>query len=70
MLIRTGALPPAKIAEAQEKLDDALDEAVLERTLYGHVEVEEFTEEQASEMMAAAHRRWTGCKRKSRESMT
>jgi hypothetical protein len=57
LLIRSGALPPMKIAEAQEKLDDANDEAVLEQTLYGHVEVEEFTEEQGSEMMAAAQRR-------------
>jgi hypothetical protein len=57
MLIRSGALPPMKIAEAQEKLDDAQDEAVLERTLYGHVDVEEFTEEQASGMLAAAQRR-------------
>lgn len=57
MLIRTGALPPAKIADAQQKLDDALDEAVLERTLYGHVAIEEFTEEQASDMLAAAERR-------------
>ncbi len=57
MLIRTGALPPIKIAEAQEKLDDAKDEAILERTLYGHVEAGEFTEEQAAEMLAAAQRR-------------
>lgn len=56
-LIKTGALAPAKIADAQQNLDDATDEAVLERTLYGHIEVEEFTEEQAAEMVAAAQRR-------------
>lgn len=54
-LVNTGALPPVKIAEAQKNLDDAMDEAVLERTLYGHIE--EASEEQASEMVAAAQRR-------------
>jgi hypothetical protein len=37
-LIQTGALPPMKIADARLNLDDAMDEAVLERTLYAHVE--------------------------------
>ncbi|HEV1286332.1 MAG TPA: hypothetical protein VNU44_13515 [Bryobacteraceae bacterium] len=54
-LVNTGALPPVKIAEAQQNLEDAMDEAVLERTLYGHVE--ESSEEQASEMVAGAQRR-------------
>jgi hypothetical protein len=54
-LIRTGALPAAKIGDAQLNLDDAMDEAVLERTLYGHIE--ETDEQQAAEMLAAAHRR-------------
>ena len=53
--IAAGALPPAKIAEAQQSLDDALDEAVLEHTLYSHVE--EFTETEATQMLAAATRR-------------
>jgi hypothetical protein len=56
-LVKTGALPPAKIAEAQQNLEDAKDQAQLERTLYGHLGIEEFTEEQASEMVAAATRR-------------
>jgi hypothetical protein len=56
-LVKTGALPPAKIAEAQQNLEDAKDQAVLERTLYGRLAVEEYTEEQASEMLAAATRR-------------
>jgi len=54
-LVKTGALPPAKIAEAKQNLEDAMDEAVLERTLYAHLE--EFSEDQASEMVAAAQRR-------------
>jgi hypothetical protein len=53
--ISSGALPPAKIAEAQQNLQDAQDEAVLEHTLYSHVE--EFSEVQASEMLSAAQRR-------------
>jgi hypothetical protein len=56
-LIKTGALAPAKVAEAQQNLDDALDEAVLERTLYGQVQAEDITEEQGSEMIEAAQRR-------------
>jgi hypothetical protein len=54
-LIKTGALPAAKIADAQENLDDAMDEAVLEKTLYGHLE--ECDEQQAADMSAAAQRR-------------
>jgi hypothetical protein len=54
-LVSSGALPVAKIADAQLNLDDAMDEAVLERTLYGHIE--ESDEQQASEMLAAAQRR-------------
>jgi hypothetical protein len=56
-LIKTGALAPAKIAEAQENLEDATDQAVLERTLYGRIGIEEFTEQQATDMLAAAQRR-------------
>jgi len=54
-LIKTGALPPVKMAEAQQNLDDAMDEAVLERTLYGHLE--ENGENDGAEMVAAARRR-------------
>jgi len=54
-LVKTGALPPVKIAEARQNLEDAMDEAVLERTLYGHIE--ESSEEQAAEMVQAAQRR-------------
>jgi hypothetical protein len=54
-LIKTGALPAAKITDAQLNLDDALDEATLERTLYGHLE--ETDEQQASDMLAAAQNR-------------
>jgi hypothetical protein len=54
-LINTGALPAVKIADAQLNLDDALDEEVLEKTLYGHIE--ETDEQQAADMLSAAQRR-------------
>lgn len=54
-LIKTGALPAAKIADAQLNLDDAIDEDVLDRTLYGHIE--ETNEQQATDMLSAAQRR-------------
>jgi hypothetical protein len=54
-LINTGALPVAKIADAQLNLDDALDEEVLERTLYGHIE--ETEEQQAADMLRSAQSR-------------
>jgi len=54
-LVNSGDLPIAKIADAQQNLDDAMDEAVLERTLYGHLE--ETDEQQAAEMLAAAQAR-------------
>lgn len=47
-----GLLPAAAIREAQEAVDDASDEAVLDQTLYG-----DLTEQQASSMLAAAQRR-------------
>jgi hypothetical protein len=50
-LIQSGALPAAKIVEAKQNLEDAMDEAVLERTLYGP------DENEANEMLAAAQRR-------------
>ncbi len=53
--IASGALPPAKMAEAQQNLDDAIDETVLEHTLYSHIE--DSSEAQANEMVAAAQRR-------------
>jgi hypothetical protein len=56
-LIAAGALAPAKILEAQQNLEDAKDVEVLDRTLYGHIAIEEFTEQQAADMLGAAQRR-------------
>jgi hypothetical protein len=44
-LIKSGALPPAKIQEAQQNLDDVLDEAIVEKNADPH------------ETLAAAQRR-------------
>lgn len=56
-LVAAGAAPQAKLIEAQTDLDDAIDEAVLERTLYGRMAIEELSERQANDMIAAAGRR-------------
>jgi hypothetical protein len=55
--VKAGLLPASKLAEAQRSLDDATDEAVLDQTLYGHVEIQDLTEAQAAEMLSAAQRR-------------
>jgi hypothetical protein len=52
-----GLIPAAKLAEAQQAIDDALDAEVLERTLYGHVEIEKLSPAQVDEMVGAAQRR-------------
>ena len=56
-LVAAGALAPARLAEAEQALGDAHDEAILNRTLYGSVTVQDLTEEQSSEMITAARRR-------------
>jgi hypothetical protein len=56
-LVAAGALAPARLAEAEQALGDAHDEAILNRTLYGSVTVQDLTEEQSREMIAAATRR-------------
>jgi hypothetical protein len=56
-LIDAGAAPPSRLAEAQAEVDDARDEATLERTLYGRIAIEDLSERQAADMVAAARRR-------------
>jgi hypothetical protein len=55
-LVEAGALPRNALREAERKLEEAADEAVLGRTLYGALELEELTEAQAQEMLGAAER--------------
>ena len=52
-----GLVPEMRIADAQQALEDASDADVLDRTLYGHLAVEDLSEQQGSEMVAAAERR-------------
>ncbi|MCS6952206.1 MAG: hypothetical protein RMK57_15905 [Bryobacterales bacterium] len=55
-LVEQGILPPARLEEARERLEEAEDEAVLRRTLYLGTAAD-LTEEDAAAMVAAARRR-------------
>lgn len=63
-LVAAGAVAPARLQDAEQALDDARDQAILERTLYGRMTVQDMTEQQAQEMMAAAQRRFDRQKQK------
>lgn len=56
-LVAAGAVAPARLTEARTNLADTQDAAVLDKTLYGRVSLEDFTEAQAAEMIGAAERR-------------
>lgn len=56
-LVKTGALPRVRLEEAQEKMADAQDEAILQHTLYGELPVQNLSEAMADDMVAAAQRR-------------
>jgi hypothetical protein len=56
-LVIAGVLAPVKLADAQRSFDDACDEVVLDRILYGHIQLEDLSERQAGDMVAAAERR-------------
>jgi hypothetical protein len=53
-LVRAGAMPAAKLQEAEKKLADAQDEEVLARAMA--VQTDDLTEQQVEEMTAAAQR--------------
>jgi len=55
--VTSGALPRIRLEQAQEDLEDAKDDAILARTLYGELPVKDVTEQMADEMVAAAQRR-------------
>ncbi len=57
-LVAAGALPRNRLVEAEEALADAHDSAILKRTLYGALTVEELTEDQCQEMVEAAQRQY------------
>ncbi len=54
--VEAGAAPRQKLDQVRQSLDDAQDEAILRGTLYGSLTVEDLTEEQGREMVAAANR--------------
>ena len=56
-LVEVGALPRIRLEQAQRDLEDARDSATLDRTLYGHIPIQNLTEEMGNEMVAAAQRR-------------
>lgn len=56
-LVDAGAMPRAALDKAEAEIADRNDDGVLRRTLYGSVRVEDLSEPQAEEMLAAARRR-------------
>lgn len=52
----SGAIPRARLDQAQAELADAEDNMILRRTLYGTVRVEDFTRDQSDLMIMAAER--------------
>ena len=55
-MAESGAIPRARLDQAQAELADAEDNAILRRTLYGSLRIEDFTKEQSEIMTAAAQR--------------
>lgn len=55
--VDAGLVPLVKLQEGQQAVDDALDEDVLDSTLYGRIQIEDLSEHEASDMLAAAQRR-------------
>jgi hypothetical protein len=56
-LVKSGALPRVRLEEAEEKMADAQDQAILQHTLYGELPVQNLSEAMADDMVAAAQRR-------------
>ena len=56
VMAETGSVPRARLEQAQAELADAEDNAILRRTLYGALRIEDFTKEQSELMVAAATR--------------
>jgi len=56
-LVQIGALPKLRLEQAQQDLADVQDDAILARTLYGELPVEDLTDQLIADMVAAAQRR-------------
>ena len=55
--MEAGTLPRIRLEEAEEKLADAQDDAILSHTLYGELPVQNLSDQMADDMVAAAQRR-------------
>ena len=56
-LVEAGALPASELDRARAAEADREDEAILRQILYGSLAIEDLTEEQGRQMVAAAQRR-------------
>ncbi len=56
-LVKSGALPAVRLTMAQDKLADAEDDVILERTLYGSLSAQDLSHAQTKETLDAAERR-------------
>jgi hypothetical protein len=56
-LVEMGALPKLRLEQAEQDLADVQDDAILERTLYGELPVEDLNDKLVDEMVSAAQRR-------------
>jgi hypothetical protein len=56
-LVDAGALPRVRLEQAEQDLADAQDNAILERTLYGELPVQDLNDKLIDDMVAAAQRR-------------
>lgn len=57
-LVQMGALPRIRVQQAQAKIDDAKDEAILAKDMYGDLPDKASSQAVADEMVAAAQRRF------------
>jgi len=55
-MAESGAIPRARLDQAQAELADAEDNMILRRTLYGTVRIEDFTKDQTDLMVSSAER--------------
>jgi hypothetical protein len=55
-LVEAGGLPPKRLEDARALIREAEDQAVLRRTLYGALQVQDLTEPMTAEMLTSAKR--------------
>ncbi|HME09482.1 MAG TPA: hypothetical protein VKG25_20650 [Bryobacteraceae bacterium] len=56
-LVKAGALPRVRLEEAELDMTDVEDDAILARTLYGDLPIQNLSEKMGEDMVAAAQRR-------------